>query len=308
MLLAFWLTGAAGERPGAREREAPFRNPQPTTIRGLPIGSGGTPISTEEPFVSRDGRFLFFNSGKEEGNKDLHFAERGDLGWSYRGEVGPGINDAKEVQGNPTMDAEGEFYFVDSSTESMIQAGRFQPDTGELEAAREVAGFPTKRIRLFAQRIHGNMGVELSADGDLAFFSRATWDLNGIAIGMIEASDLLFARKSGEHFVYDEAEVARIMANVNTTEDLEYAASISEDGLELFFTRLPRKTIQARQPRSMILRAIRRTITEPFESPTMIESIGNDHFVEGPAITPDGRTLYYHRRAGNKFRLFRVTR
>ena len=37
-----------------------FRNPQAVEINGLPLGAGGTPISTEEPFISRDGRFLFF--------------------------------------------------------------------------------------------------------------------------------------------------------------------------------------------------------------------------------------------------------
>ena len=40
----------------------------------------------------------------------------------------------------------------------------------------------------------------------------------------------------------------------------------------------------------------------------MVASIGDRDFVEGPALTDDGRTLYYHKRVGQKFRLFRVRR
>lgn len=40
----------------------------------------------------------------------------------------------------------------------------------------------------------------------------------------------------------------------------------------------------------------------------IIEAIGASDFVEGPAISPDDRALYYHKREGDKFRLYRVTR
>ncbi len=293
---------AAPAAPGA------FGQPVRVRIAGLPIGAGRSPISTEEPFVSRDGRWLFFNSGEKEGNKDLHVAERTARGWRYRGEIGPGVNTPDEVQGNPTMDRDGRLTWIESSTDSMVRRAAFDATTAQVSEVADVAGFPSKEVRLFAQEIEGNMGVELTADGELAFFSRARWDLNGISIGLIEASDLGFATREGDRFVVDEAEVARVLANVNTETDLEYAASISEDDLELFFTRLPKAALDAGEPRSMILRATRATTDAPFEAPEVIETIGRTHFVEGPAISPDGRSLYYHQREGEKFRLFRVTR
>lgn len=296
------LKDAEPSQPGA------FHTPQPVKIAGLPIGAGRGAISTEEPFVSRDGRWLLFNSGKEDGNKDLHVAERTGSGWQYRGEIGPDINQPEEVQGNPSMDREGRLYWVESSTESMVRRGSFDPSTRRVTSVTDVVGFPTKEVRLFAQEIHGNMGVELSADGELAFFSRARWDMNGLSIGLIEGSDILFATREGDHFVFDEGEVARVMTHVNTETDLEYAASISEDGLELYFTRLPKATIDARDPRSMILHATRASTDAPFDPPTVVEAIGTTHFVEGPAISPDGRSLYYHQREGQKFRLYRVVR
>lgn len=151
------------------------------------------------------------------------------------------------------------------------------------------------------------MGVEVSANGELAFFSRATWDMNGLALGRIQASELLFTRKQGGQFVYDESEARRVMARINTA-DLEYAASISADGLELYFTRLPATALASGKIRSQIMRAARSSTSAPFEAPHAIAAIGDRDFVEGPAVTPDGRTLYYHRRQGKKFRLYKVTR
>ena len=85
-------------------------------------------LGIEEPFISRDGRFLFFNSGEKENHKDLHYLE----------------------------------------------------------------GIPERRIMFFKQKIHGNMGVEVSIDGSYLFFSRATWGSKGFKIGRIIGSDILF--------------------------------------------------------------------------------------------------------------------
>jgi len=98
-----------------------------------------------------------------------------------------------------------------------------------------------------------------------------------------------------------------VLARINTR-DLEYAASISADGLEIFFTRLPEAGIAAGNVRSHIMRATRTSRTAAFGEPSIIDVIGTSDFVEGPAITPDGRTLYYHKRDGDKFRLYKVTR
>ena len=82
-----------------------FHDAREVQIKDLPSGAGGSPISTEEPFLSRDGRFLFFNTGHKEGNKDLHWAKHLNGQWVYQGEIGPPINTPKEGQGNPTMDS-----------------------------------------------------------------------------------------------------------------------------------------------------------------------------------------------------------
>ena len=229
------------------------------------------------------------------------------MGVAYRGEVGPNLNDPKSVQGNPTMDRHGNFFFIDSREDNMMRMGRFLPESGHLEDVRSVLGFPARQARLFKQVLHGNMGVEVSSNGDFAFFSRASWDLNGIQLGSIVGSNLLFAKRLGDEFTFDDGEARRILAAINT-DDLEYAASISADGLELFFTRLPAAILAFGKIRSHIMRATRATRSAAFSEPTIVQAIGTTHFVEGPAISPDGRTLYYHQRVGDKFRLYQVTR
>lgn len=284
----------------------PFRNPQPVPIENLPPGDGGTPISTEEPFVSRDGRFLFFNTGKQENNKDLHFAEWIGGLWFYRGAIGPRINTVKEVEGNPTMDTHYNFYFIDTKTGHMARGARFDPRTGRLSALREIKGIPDRDVKIF-RYFKGNMGVEVSADGEYLYFSRATWKMNGFKLGLFLDCDILFSRRHGGSFVYNESEAKRIMHNVNTP-DMEYAASISADGLELFFTRLPLADLKRGVLHSWIMHATRSNLSEPFGRPQIIAAIGGGDFVEGPSIDPTGTELYYHKKVGQKFRLFKVSR
>ncbi len=285
----------------------PFASPQPVPIVGLPPGAGNIPISIEEPFISRDGRFLFFNSGHREGNKDLHFARRLRGTWVYRGEIGPGINTPKQVQGNPTMDARGHFYFIDTSVSHMARSGLFDPDSGHVDGLHELDFLPDREVHFLRQRFSGNMGVEISADGKELYYSRATWDLNLWMPGDILAADILLCVRTGERFVCNEEQARRIMRNINT-DALEYAAALSRNGLELFFTRMDRDSIRRGRPVSRIMHARRSTRRDPFGRPTEILAIGHQDFVEGPALNADEHWLYYHKRVGGKFRLFRVRR
>jgi len=284
-----------------------FHHPQPVTIEGLPAGTGNTPISTEEPFISRDGSFLFFNSGKEEGHKDLHYARRIGHRWVYQHSLGPNVNTPKEVQGNPTMDRDRNFYFVDTEVNRMVQRAYFSPETGLLSHVREFTGVPKRDVRFFARKFIGNMGVEVSADGRTIYFSRATWRLYLVFPGKFLDSDLLLTEKKDNRFVYNEAKARRIMQHINTP-DLEYAACSSKDGLELLFARIPIASIKSGKIHSMIMRATRPSRSTPFGMPKEVRAIGHRDFVEAPTLSSNGHELYYHKFMGKKFRLFKVTR
>ena len=284
-----------------------FNNPQKVNIDGIPAGSEGLPLNIEEPFISRDGRFLFFNSGEKENHKDLYYAELENNRWVYKGEIGPNVNTSKEVEGNPSMDKNYNFFYINSGIKTMVNKAVFSPEDGKLHSIEELEGIPERRIMFFKQKIHGNMGVEVTSDGSYLFFSRATWDLNGFKIGRIKGADILFLKKQNGRYVYNEADTHDIMKNINTS-DLEYAASISADGLEIFFTRLLSEDLKKGNIRSRIMHATRDDMTEPFGIPEVIEAIGTSDFVEGPALSADERELYYHKRVGNKNQLFKASR
>ena len=69
VMFAVYIIGASTPALATHKLSKPssgFKNSQAVKIKGLPNGAYGTPISTEEPFLSRYGRFLFFNTGKKE--------------------------------------------------------------------------------------------------------------------------------------------------------------------------------------------------------------------------------------------------
>ena len=78
-----------------------------------------------------------------------------------------------------------------------------------------------------------------------------------------------------------------------------FAASISSDQLELYFTRFD-------QGEPAIYRSVRNHQQQPWSSPQRVRTVTG--FVEAPALSPDGRGLYYHARRGSRFIIERVTR
>jgi hypothetical protein len=90
---------------GASVQHAKFENPQRITI----LGYTGAAM---EPFISRDGKHLFFNNSSDpKVNPNLHSAERGDdLTFQYKGEI-EGVN-TPALEGVASVDRDSNFYFI----------------------------------------------------------------------------------------------------------------------------------------------------------------------------------------------------
>jgi Tol biopolymer transport system component len=290
LLAALSLALAACGAPETRRAEAPasgrvdttFRDPQRVTIRGY----DGDAM---EPFLTRDGRYLLFNNSNDPRvNTDLHVARAVDgLTFEYQGAL-RGVN-TDALEGVPTLDRSGTLYFVSTrsyaTTLSTIYRGQLA--SGTVRGVELVPGLPRRRgIVLF--------DVEVSADGAALYYA------SGVFRGRPapESADLAIARRRGAAFEpWDRS--AEILATVNTPAALEYAASLSADGRELFFTR-------ARGSGAAIYRAMRPNVETPFGPAVRVAAIRG--FAEAPTLSPDGRSLYYHARAGGRFAIFRVTR
>ena len=270
---------------GAREYTG-FGHPAPVTIRGY---SG----DAMEPFIARDGRYLFFNNSNDPSvNTNLFYASRiNATTFAYQGEI-RGVNTAS-LDAVPTMDRMGRFYFISTrsyaTTRSTIYRGQFV--AGRVSGVDLVPGPSTQQPGIV------DFDVEVSPDGDALYFAEGAF---GAAQGPTSA-DLVLAARSGTRFAR-LAGGGHILANVNTA-GLNYAAAIAADGRELFFTRIDLGH-PADGPK--VYRAYRQGATEPFGCPQRLRALTG--YVEAPSLSLDGRTLYYHKRTGTRFLIYRVTR
>ena len=263
-----------------------FRKPRRVTIHGYQGDA-------MEPFLTRDGRYLLFNNSNDPSvDTNLHYAERIDgLTFAYRGEIA-GVN-TPALEGVPTMDREGGFYFVSSrnwaATLSTVFRGRFS--AGHVASVELVPGVSRQEPGIV------NFDVEVSPDGNDLYFVDGRLGTGG---GAPQTADLVLAHRSGSSFerAGDSSTIFRLI----NTPALEYAAAISADGRELFFTRYD----PAKSSPPSILRAVRKSKSKPFGAPQPVAAIAG--FVEAPALSPDGLSLYYHKKDGARFVIYRVTR
>lgn len=249
-----------------------------------------------EPFLSPDSRWLFFNNRNEPGEKtDLHLAERvDDTTFAYLGPL-DGAN-SSTLDGVPTLTEDGTFYFVSArrygSMNTLVHRGRFASTGPRVEEVSLVPGMASAK----ANRLI--FDVEVSRDGQTLYFAEG--DFSG---SMPVWADLVLATREGDSFRRLENS-AELLAQVNSAA-LEYAAAISPDQLELFFTRA--QVGCGGPPSAEILRSTRARRDEPFGPPERVAVI--ESFAEGPTLSSDGKSLYYHRReASGRFALYRVTR
>jgi Tol biopolymer transport system component len=197
-------------------------------------------------------------------------------------------------------------YFTDSRAENLVSVVDLSPAGRALSRIAIVRGLPNRDVRLLKQELHGVMDVEVSWDGNTLLVSRAVWDMAGIRVSLIASGDIELYRKGAAGFVSDPSS-ADVFANVNS-EDVEYAAALSQNRLELFFTRIPKKALKQERVTSYLGCAVRETATGIFSNVRILAGEGKDEFVEGPSLSSDGRELYFHRRSGKRMQLMLMSR
>ena len=272
------------DNPSAEAKVASFTNLQAVTI----IGNRQDAM---EPFLTRDGKVLFFNnSNAPTVDTNLFWATKvDDLTFQLQGEIG-GVN-GPALDAVASMDLSNNFYFVSTrsydTTLSTIYSGNYSK--GTVSGPTIVAGVsPTRRGLV-------DFDQEISADGNTLYFTEGLFTGGSVPA----SSQLLIARRSENGFRRDPRS-KEILRSINSAGRLNYAACTSANELEIFFTRL-----NGKEP--AILMATRASIAEPFGAAEPILAITG--FVEAPTITPDGRSLYFHRRnPDGGYSIYRVTR
>jgi len=260
-----------------------------------PITTVGYDSHAMEPFISRDGQYLFFNNSNDPSvNTNLHYTQRiDDTTFQYMGEIS-GVN-TDSLDGVASMDSLGNFYFITTrsyySDTITVYGGIF--DSGVVTDVEPIGQNLTLNELGWLE-----MDAEVSPSGNTLYFARAFFSGSDIP----DSSDLFIAVKQGNQFVVSENS-EDMMKNINS-EHLEYAASITTDELEFFFTRADFSKII---PEMSVMIARRSSVSEPFGEPQVISAIEGEA-TEAPSITSDGKNLYFHKKLNGVFSVFVVSR
>ena len=265
---------------------APFSNPQVVTIAAYTQDA-------EEPFISRDGNYLFFDNSNDptkNPNTDIFWATRiDDATFQYQGPI-TGVDTPGALEGVPSMDINNVFYFVSARNYmapdfGTIYSGAFS--TGNVPSVALVPGISRMKPGMV------NFDAEISADGNTLYFVDSVF-----RNAQPQKAWIMIAHKKGNTFMRDPHS-AKIMALINTA-NLQYAPDTSASELEFFFTR-----VSPAGP--TIYMAVRSDKSLPFGKPQRIAAIKG--FSEAPSISPDAKSLYYHHQdPDGVFRVYRVTR
>ena len=263
-----------------------FSEPQKVTM----LGYDGVIM---EPFITRDDSRLFFNNSNSAVNTELHWAAKvDDTTFDYQG-VLANVN-TNALEGVATMDENNNFYFVSTRSYdqdlSTIYKGIYQ--SGMVSGVSLVEGISKQEPGQV------NFDVEVSNDGNYLYVVDGTYDSSGgpytANFVVVEKNGSTFSRST----ISDE-----VLQHINTN-NLEYAAGIAADGLELYFTRIT-APISANSL-ARIYYSVRSSVNVPFPMPQLLE-VANG-FVEGPTVSGDGQRIYYHKREDDTFTLYMVSK
>jgi hypothetical protein len=279
-----------------------FSNPEMVQILGYNDNEGNS-NDAMEPFISRDGNYLFFNNlntGTTTNPTNLFWATRiDDVTFQYQGEIGGEVNSIGPLDAVASLDMNGNFYFITTRSYesagapgylSTIYSGPFADvsDVASVTPVSPVAGVAAPKLGLI------NFDQEISADGNTLYFTQGNY-----STGNLTSTEMMVATRQSGTFVIDPHS-AKIMKTIND-KYLNYAADTSADELEFFFTRTNLKVGPA------IYMATRKSATKPFGEPKKIDAITG--FAEAPSISPDNLSLYYHwKNPSGVFVINRVTR
>jgi Tol biopolymer transport system component len=244
-----------------------------------------------EPSISRDGHWLFFNSLNDASDTSIYYARRVDeKTFQVIGKLGGVNGDPPHLDAVPSMDMNGNFYFISTrnypNDYRNVLTGTFSNDV--VSNVHRVDGdFYVERAGWIV------MDVEISPDGSLLTYVNARFVGGPLPVeARLGVAHLVEGR-----FVKDPNSEL-LMANPNK-KGIVYAPSMSLNGRELFFT-----AIRGSGTRMYVAR--RDSLSVPFGESEAIDVKGSTP--EGPSLTLDARSLYFHKRVGGKYTIFKLAR
>lgn len=252
----------------------------------------GLDFDAMEPFISPDGKYLFFNNVNDGINTKLFYAEYvNDSTFNLIGEL-PGTGQASPpyLDAVADMDSLGNFYWTSTrdypSELDNLHCGKF--DGSSVTDIGRVRGDFNMSTPGWLVMDHG-----ISYDGQLLYFSNARFNPDECT-GPCE-THIGIARKANASTFNTIQESTTILANVNDPEYIYYAPCITSDNLELYYTRYLKGEVTI-DTQIEICVAIRKNPNEPFSVPQVLVAGNPADIVEAATLTSDKSIMYYHKK------------
>jgi hypothetical protein len=268
----------------------------PTFGPEIPVNFISVKFDAMEPHLSPDGNALFFNSLNDGITTSLYYGGKiNDSTFSLAGQV-PIVNQTvtPRLDAVASLDTANNFYWVSTRN--------YPVDFDNLHRIRFLQSGYTNY-----GRVHGDfyiyspgwliMDAAITNFGDQLYYCNAFFNNCG---GAPCKAALGIADKVNDSTFMKNPSSASILAAINdTTNYIVYAPQLSEDGLELYFTRLLHNSINTE-----ICVSSRLSTSAAFGAPSVLVSSPTGELPEAATVSADKSKIYYHKKQGGVFKLF----
>ncbi len=252
-----------------------------------------------EPFISPDGKYLFFNNLNDGINTKLYYAIKvNDSTFNYAGELtGTNQTTTPHLDAVADMDSNGNFYWTSTRNypaelENLFH-GTFNAES--VSDIERVKGDFNMNIPGWLVMDHG-----ISLDGQFLYFSNARFD-DTVCVGPCETT-LGIAQKVNSSTFNTLPNSASILQNINDANYIYYAPCISSDNLELYYTRYLKGTITPSTVFEICV-AVRSDSQSEFSIPSVLFSEDLSNLIEAPTLTVDKKIMYYHQKTSDSHKI-----
>jgi hypothetical protein len=259
----------------------------------------GLSFDAMEPFISSDGKYMFFNNVNDGIDTKLFYATKvNDSTFTYIGEL-KGANQITppHLDAVADMDANGNFYWTSTRNYPAELDNLFYGtfDAGNVSDIGRVHGDFNMSLAGWLIMDHG-----ISLDGQFLYFNNARFDGQNCQ-GVCETK-IGVAQKVNVSTFNTLPNSTRILQNINDDKYIYYAPFISSDNLELYYTRYLKGQITTSTVFEICV-AIRDSSLDSFSLPKVLFSEAVSNLIEAPTLTVDKNIIYYHRKTSDSHKI-----
>ncbi len=259
----------------------------------------GLTFDAMEPFISPDGKYLFFNNLNDGINTKLYYASKiNDSTFSFIGELN-GTNQITQpyLDAVADLDADNNFYWTSTRNYPAELNNLFHGtfNSGNVSNIERIQGDFYMNEPGWLIMDHG-----ISLNGQFLYFNNARFD-NVNCQGPCE-TNIGIAQKDNASTFNKLLNSVSILQNINDNNYIYYAPCISSDDLEFYYTRYLKGEITENTVFEICV-AVRNNVTDIFSVPKVLFSEKISNLIEAPTLTTNKNIIYYHKKSSGTHKI-----